>query len=163
MKPIAALLILALATAVPGHAQSNKSKELPADLKPGPGTSQAVDPPRSTATPAGGGNVRVVQEALKAKGHDPGPIDGRLGAKTTAALRDFQKKEGLPASGRLDGQTLGRLGLGSDTATASASPGSGSSDRKPQKTEAKKEGPGASTTTPQAEQAKATDATKKQR
>ena len=161
MRPLAVLVILALATAAPAYAQSNKSKELAPELKPGPGTSQAVDPPRATASKAAGGDVRVVQETLKAKGHDPGPIDGRLGPKTTAALRDFQKKEGLPASGRLDGQTLGRLGLASDTATASAPPSS--SDRKPQKTEAKKEGPGASTTTPQAEQAKATDATKKQR
>ena len=87
--------------------------------------------------------------------------DHRLWLPTTAALGDFQKKEGLPATGRLDGQTRDRLGLASDSATASASPSP--KERKPQKTEAKKEGPGASTTTPQAEQAKATDATKKQR
>ena len=32
-------------------------------------------------------NVRQVQEALKAQGHDPGPIDGVMGPQTQQALR----------------------------------------------------------------------------
>jgi peptidoglycan hydrolase-like protein with peptidoglycan-binding domain len=55
--------------------------------------------------------VRAVQEALKSKGHDPGPIDGIFGPKTEAALKSFQKAENLEASGRGDAQTLAKLGV----------------------------------------------------
>ncbi|HZY30669.1 MAG TPA: peptidoglycan-binding domain-containing protein, partial [Candidatus Methylomirabilis sp.] len=37
--------------------------------------------------------MKAAQEAMKAKGFDPGPIDGIMGPKTTSALKDFQKKE----------------------------------------------------------------------
>jgi hyperosmotically inducible protein len=53
--------------------------------------------------------VRRVQEALKDKGHDPGSVDGVLGPQTQQAIRDFQRAENLPTTGRLDGQTLSRL------------------------------------------------------
>lgn len=55
--------------------------------------------------------VKAVQQALKDKGHDPGAIDGKMGPKTQAALRDFQSKEGLKASGRLDADTMAKLGV----------------------------------------------------
>lgn len=81
------------------------------------------------------GQVKAVQQALKDKGHDPGAVDGKMGPKTQAALRDFQSKEGLKASGRLDTETMSKLGVeakagasatGSST-TPSASPsGTGS-------------------------------------
>jgi len=41
---------------------------------------------------------------MKAKGFDPGPIDGIMGPKTTSALKDFQKKEGLQMTGRLNAE-----------------------------------------------------------
>ena len=78
---------------------------------------------------AGGGNgeqVRAVQQALKDKGHDPGDIDGKMGPKTQAALRDYQSKEGLKATGRLDAETMAKLGIEGKTGAAdtgsSASP-----------------------------------------
>ncbi len=55
--------------------------------------------------------VKAVQQALKDKGHDPGAVDGKMGPKTQAALRDFQSKEGLKASGRLDADTMAKLGV----------------------------------------------------
>lgn len=55
--------------------------------------------------------VRAIQEALKSKGHDPGPIDGVFGPQTEAALKSFQKAEKLPESGRSDAQTLAKLGV----------------------------------------------------
>lgn len=62
----------------------------------------------------GGGNyntsIRSVQAALKAKGYDPGPIDGVMGSKTRAALLQYQKDNGLP-QGQLDVETLGALGV----------------------------------------------------
>jgi hypothetical protein len=39
--------------------------------------------------------VRQLQEALKSKGHDPGPVDGIMGPKTQAALREYQKAENV--------------------------------------------------------------------
>jgi peptidoglycan hydrolase-like protein with peptidoglycan-binding domain len=57
------------------------------------------------------GNVRQVQEALKDKGFDPGPVDGKMGRKTQEALRSFQQSKNLKATGRLDAQTRQELGI----------------------------------------------------
>jgi peptidoglycan hydrolase-like protein with peptidoglycan-binding domain len=55
--------------------------------------------------------ARSVQEALRGKGFDPGPIDGQLGPRTAQAVRDFQKQEGLQVTGQLDDETRTRLGV----------------------------------------------------
>jgi peptidoglycan hydrolase-like protein with peptidoglycan-binding domain len=55
-------------------------------------------------------NVRKVQDALQAKGFDPGPIDGVAGPRTKAAIRKFQDRFGIKASGEIDNQTLFALG-----------------------------------------------------
>ena len=65
-------------------------------------------------------HVKAAQQALKDKGHDPGTVDGRLGPRTQQALRDFQKTEGLDATGRLDEKTMQSLGI-ECTRTSSAS------------------------------------------
>jgi peptidoglycan hydrolase-like protein with peptidoglycan-binding domain len=72
-------------------------------------------------------HVKAAQQALKDKGHDPGMVDGRMGPKTQAALRDFQKAEGLEASGRLDAKTMQALGIeGGRTSGASSTTTGGS-------------------------------------
>lgn len=83
---------------------------------------------------AAGGNaeqVKAVQQALKDKGMDPGEVDGKMGPKTQSALREYQKKEGLKESGRLDTETMAKLGVAktsdSGTTTPSASPSTSSS------------------------------------
>jgi hypothetical protein len=53
--------------------------------------------------------VRSVQEMLMRSGHDVGPIDGILGPRTAAALRDFQQQHGLARSGEPDEATLQEL------------------------------------------------------
>jgi len=71
-----------------------------------------------------GGNreqVKAVQQALKDKGHDPGPVDGVMGPKTSSALRDFQKKEGMKDTGRLDRDTMSKLGVEARTSGTGAS------------------------------------------
>jgi peptidoglycan hydrolase-like protein with peptidoglycan-binding domain len=55
--------------------------------------------------------VKSVQEALKDKGYDPGMIDGAMGPRTSAALREFQQAEGLRVTGRLDAETRSKLGI----------------------------------------------------
>jgi peptidoglycan hydrolase-like protein with peptidoglycan-binding domain len=49
--------------------------------------------------------IRMAQKHLKEAGFDPGPIDGQLGQKTAQAIREYQKSNGLPATGRLDEPT----------------------------------------------------------
>jgi len=59
---------------------------------------------------AGGADVERAQQALKQMGHDPGPIDGVMGAQTAAALRAYQKAQGLRVTGQLDAATTAKLG-----------------------------------------------------
>jgi murein L,D-transpeptidase YcbB/YkuD len=56
--------------------------------------------------------VQRVQAALNQKGERV-KVDGIWGPQTEQALRDFQRKNGLQASGRLDGQTLQKLNVAS--------------------------------------------------
>ncbi len=43
--------------------------------------------------------VRDLQEALKALGFDPGPIDGVFGTTTETAVKAFQQARGITADG----------------------------------------------------------------
>jgi peptidoglycan hydrolase-like protein with peptidoglycan-binding domain len=54
--------------------------------------------------------VRRVQQALQAKGFDPGPIDGVIGPRTEDAVRNFQDRYGIETSAKIDNQTLYALG-----------------------------------------------------
>ena len=56
-------------------------------------------------------DIRKAQEALKAKGKDPGAVSGRMHARTQEALREFQKENNLPATGVLDKKTADKLGV----------------------------------------------------
>jgi peptidoglycan hydrolase-like protein with peptidoglycan-binding domain len=76
-------------------------------------------PSQDTAQKADRTQVKAVQQALKDKGHNPGAVDGEMGPKTEAALRDYQQKEGLTATGTADAETMAKL-----IAAASPSPGS---------------------------------------
>lgn len=67
--------------------------------------------PAAAATPAPtSGKVSQIQEALRAKGYDPGPTDNVLGAKTRTALTQFQKDNNLPV-GNLNVETMRALGV----------------------------------------------------
>ena len=55
-------------------------------------------------------HIKKAQNALRAKGLTPGK-DGILDDKTQQALQDFQKANGLPATGVLDDKTAARLGI----------------------------------------------------
>jgi peptidoglycan hydrolase-like protein with peptidoglycan-binding domain len=72
-------------------------------------------------------NVKEVQQALKDKGYDPGPVDGVMGAKTKEALKSFQNASNLPATGSLNAQTADKLGVQSSSAAGSGSSSSPSS------------------------------------
>jgi peptidoglycan hydrolase-like protein with peptidoglycan-binding domain len=69
-------------------------------------------------------HLKIVQQALKDRGHDPGAVDGEMGPKTEAALRDYQQKEGLNATGTADADTLARLTAWARTPATAPSIGS---------------------------------------
>lgn len=73
--------------------------------------------------------IRQVQQQLSQKGHDVS-ADGMMGPKTQAALKKFQKQEGLQATGKLDQQTLTALGIGeSQSGSVGASGSTPGADR----------------------------------
>jgi hypothetical protein len=45
--------------------------------------------------------IQKVQEQLKALGVDPGPIDGKMGPKTIAGIKAFEKMAGKPETGKV--------------------------------------------------------------
>src|SRR5262249_25019142 len=49
--------------------------------------------------------VKDVQAALMKEGFDPGPVDGIMGPRTMAALRNFQAHNGLKVTGKLNTET----------------------------------------------------------
>lgn len=55
--------------------------------------------------------VTKVQIALVVRGYRPGPIDGRLGARTKDAISKFQTASKLPSTGFMDLETLQALGV----------------------------------------------------
>lgn len=58
-----------------------------------------------------GDSVRDVQVKLQERGFNPGPIDGLMGPKTRAALREFQRSRNLQVTGSLDEATQRELGV----------------------------------------------------
>ena len=52
-----------------------------------------------------GHDVRGMQQTLLDVGYWPGPIDGVLGSQTRSAIRQYQRDENLPITGRLDAET----------------------------------------------------------
>ncbi|MFP4063175.1 MAG: peptidoglycan-binding domain-containing protein, partial [Halochromatium sp.] len=65
-------------------------------------------PQALTATPQ---TVKALQTALRAQGFDPGPIDGLLGPRTTAAIKEFQRDRGLPVTGSLNAELAQQLDI----------------------------------------------------
>lgn len=101
-------------------------------LQPGPhpaplfSATPRPDAPAEAAAPAGTAApasllVKDVQAALSASGYYSGPIDGYAGPSTAAAIRDFERAEGLPVTGVATEGVLVRALLG-PSATASATP-----------------------------------------
>lgn len=60
---------------------------------------------------AGQSSIRQTQEALVARGYDPGPTDGLVGPKTQDAVRSFQRDHSLTVSGHVNSETATALGV----------------------------------------------------
>jgi len=60
-------------------------------------------------------DIKKLQESLRDKGYYHSQVDGVLGPQTRAAISQYQKAEKLPATGRLDAPTAGKLGVGPES------------------------------------------------
>src|SRR5271166_744902 len=77
---------------------------------PTPTPSPSATPPHSaTSIPEPTPTTAAVQRALAQRGYYKGRIDDKLGPETRRAIREFQRKEGLRASGRVDSATIKKL------------------------------------------------------
>lgn len=63
-------------------------------------------------TPNGSGRVRALQSRLRDRGLEPGPVDGRYGPSTEAAVARLQHAANLEASGAVDSRTRRILARG---------------------------------------------------
>ena len=75
-----------------------------------------------------GSEVRTIQEKLKAWGYYKGNVDGIYGSQTLAAVKSFQKKNGLTVDGIAGEKTLAAMGITSSSSSGSSSSSSNSSD-----------------------------------
>ena len=66
-----------------------------------------------------GSTVRTIQTKLKRWGYYTGSVDGIYGSKTVAAIKHFQRTNGLTVDGVCGPATLQALGINSGTATSS--------------------------------------------
>jgi peptidoglycan hydrolase-like protein with peptidoglycan-binding domain len=95
--------------------RAQRARGLVADGIVGPRTAHALRARVPLAPGAGGGlphgsdQVRSLQRQLRALGTHPGPIDGRFGPLTQAAVRRLQRAEGLTADGIVGPRTARRL------------------------------------------------------
>jgi peptidoglycan hydrolase-like protein with peptidoglycan-binding domain len=113
-------------TAVPAFSQSAPGgKSVAPDLErtpTTPGREQQL-PPSGREVPQGtegmsASDIKQVQQALKAKGHDAG-TSGVMDDKTREAIRAFQKSEGLTMTGTIDDKTAQALGVSSKSSSGS--------------------------------------------
>ena len=68
-----------------------------------------------------GETVRQIQTNLKKWGYYTGSVDGIYGSKTTAAVKSFQRKNGLAVDGVAGPRTLAALGVASSGSSSSSS------------------------------------------
>jgi hypothetical protein len=114
-KPAVAAIILSGAVGLisnPIWAQQDPGETRQSDpnlTRPGlqnvPGINQKGTPELSR------NDMRAVEEALHAKGYNPGKVDGVADDATRAAIRAFQKDNGFPITGMVDQKTADRLGV----------------------------------------------------
>ncbi|MGK7868750.1 peptidoglycan-binding domain-containing protein [Falsiroseomonas sp. E2-1-a20] len=81
-----------------------------------PGVTNSGSTTATGAAAGGGGSygastTRQAQSALNSRGYDVGQVDGVMGPRTSRAVREFQQSNNLPATGRLDRETLSALNV----------------------------------------------------
>src|SRR6266545_6045462 len=110
------LTAIALSSGIGLGVQSISAQNVPEAGQRGGGIPEKMQSPaqsdRSTSSSrVSSDDIKNAKEALKAKGIDPGPINGTLDSKTQQALRQFQQANNLPVTGTLDQATATKLGV----------------------------------------------------
>lgn len=75
-----------------------------------------------------GSEVKQIQEKLKRWGYYKGSVDGIYGSQTLAAVKSFQKKNGLTVDGIAGDKTLKAMGIMNSSGNSSSSSSSSSSN-----------------------------------
>ena len=112
MKRTLIIFMITALAAMPLMAGAQSTREIPEGRSTGGYLFPEGANPRGPDTFETGdeqNSVRKAQIALRDAGFDPGRIDGVMGPKTQAALRQFQASQGLPQTGRLDATTQQQL------------------------------------------------------
>lgn len=110
---VAGLLGLGLATAAdaqqrPMGASGSSGSMSSGSMSSTPAKSSTAH--KSTAKKSSGADTKAVQTALNKNGASL-KVDGKMGKGTRAALKDYQKANGLPQTGRVDDATKTKLGV----------------------------------------------------
>jgi peptidoglycan hydrolase-like protein with peptidoglycan-binding domain len=71
------------------------------------------------------GQTRQLQQALSARGFDPGPVDGVYGPRTREAVMNYQRANNMEATGRPNAQMMSSLNISGGSNMASGSNRSG--------------------------------------
>jgi peptidoglycan hydrolase-like protein with peptidoglycan-binding domain len=113
-----------------GGSQSERTGESGVPLPKGSSQTGTVEMGKSTSANSDPSNtgkrgtmekVKEVQQALKDKGYDPGPVDGAMGARTKDAIKSFQSASNLQATGTINTETAEKLGVQSSSSPSSRS------------------------------------------
>jgi peptidoglycan hydrolase-like protein with peptidoglycan-binding domain len=72
----------------------------------GAGAASSTD---ATGTALDLASLKKLEQHLSEAGFDPGPVDGKVDARTQQAVREFQRAKGLDATGLLDAGTQAAL------------------------------------------------------
>lgn len=67
-------------------------------------------------------DMRMVEEALKSKGYNPGSVDGVADDANRSAIRSFQQDSGIPITGAVDKRTADKLGVSISSRSSASNP-----------------------------------------
>jgi len=129
----------ALPNKAPTSPAENTKPEVKSPAKTQDDQPHAADPPKAGGKPGAAGKPAVrgdskimkLQESIKAAGYDPGPIDGKMGPKTRAAVKKFQQANGLAVDGTAGPKTQTALKSAKPVAAGAASSGDSESPASP--------------------------------
>jgi len=118
--------VVTLTGAAPSIGAGARASELARDV---PGVravknEMTYDAPKRERSSRNGSHMQVIsmQQALKDKGFDPGPVDGIEGPQTVSALKGYQKSENVTMTGKLDPATAAKLGVNGPSPKKGQSP-----------------------------------------
>ena len=123
---LAHAVIAALALSSTAVLANDKASDKSAQASPSTSSqsTQSGSSQSGSSQSASSSDIRQAQQALKDKGADL-TVDGKMGPKTEAALKQFQQQNNLTASGQLDEKTITALNSGaSDQSSSSSMPSS---------------------------------------